>query len=123
MSNWKTISDLVYTDLKGYSDLTDELSQDVDGIQPVLGHETIGTKYLVYTLNYKAPQRPTKDGVFDFDVTVTAFATNYTDVKTIADEVCNALENATNRYKPIAGETDFNDQNEYYITQIFNIKK
>lgn len=121
MAKWQEISAQIYNDLKNHAPLVALLSSGVNGIQPVIGNESIGEQYITYILAFQ--KVPSKDGVYDFNISVRAFGPTYDDSEKIADKALGAIGASVVRYRLIGGETGYNDQAEFYIEQIFNIKK
>ena len=121
MSSWKAISDMVYDDLKNHTPLVDLLPNGEDGIYPLIAEAHEGKKYINYFTLYQG--KPSKDGQYSFQVIVHTWADDYDEAIAIADEVLNAFGASSNGYSVVSGKPVFNDQDEFYIEQIFNIKK
>lgn len=121
MGKFKDISTVVYADLSASATLTDLLTQAADGIYPLIADEDAGDKFVTYAVAYNS--KPSKDGVYDFEIAIQSYAETYNDALEIADAVTSALGEATNIYTEGSGQPQFNEQQEFYIQQTFNIKK
>ncbi len=121
MAKWKPISDLVYSDLSGYTPLIALLSNGADSIYPLIADAEEKDKFLTYHVQYQG--NPSKDGKYNFDVVVNAYAEKYNDAIQIADAVTDAIGAATTFYTIQSGEPIFNEQGEFFIQQTFNIKQ
>jgi hypothetical protein len=121
MANWTTISQLVYTTLSAHTALTTLLSNGADSIYPLLADAEEGDDFVTYYAQYES--KPSKDGVYDYTITINSFAKTYNEAIAIADQVTNAIAAASEVFKIGPGKPEINEQTEFYITQIFNIKK
>lgn len=121
MANWQTISNLIYADLSAAAGLTALLSNGTDSIYPLFADAEEGDSFVTYYAKYEG--NPSKDGLFNYQIIINSFAPTYNSAIAIADQVSTAILAATNKYMFLSGEPAFNDQNEFYITQMFNIKK
>ncbi len=121
MSKWLDISELVYADLSSYANLTALLSNAADSIYPLIANADEGDAFLIYYASYEGS--PSKDGVYSYSITINAFAKTYNEAVAIADEVTEAIKASVNKYTIGNGRPVFNEQDEFYIEQIFNIKK
>jgi hypothetical protein len=121
MGKWLQISELVYADLAAAPALTTLLSNAASSIYPLMATADEGDSFIVYSVGYEG--KPSKDGVYAFSVTINAFADTYNKAIAIADEVTAAITASNNIYSIGAGRPVFNDQDEFYLEQTFNIKK
>lgn len=121
MANWTTISQLVYTDLSAAAGLSALLSNGTDSIYPLIADAEEGENFITYYAKYE--NTPSKDGVYNYTIVINSFAKTYNQAIAIADQVTAAIIASSNVYNIGPGEPQLNDQNEFYITQIFNIKK
>ena len=121
MSKWLQISELVYADLATYAPLTNLLSNNESSIYPLIATPDEGDVFIVYYASYE--DKPSKDGVFSFTITINAFAPTYNKAIAVADEVTNAIKASINVYGISTGRPVFNEQDEFYLEQIFTIKK
>lgn len=121
MAKWKDISDLVYTDLSSYTALTALLSNGVHSIYPLIADAEEGDKFLTYHTEYQG--KPSKDGVYDFNIVINAYAETYNQAIEIADAVSDAIEAASTIYTIKGGQPLFNEQGEFFIQQTFNTKQ
>lgn len=121
MSKWKQISDAVYADLSGHAALTALLSNGVHSIYPLIADAEEGASFITYYSLYQG--KPSKDGVYGFSVVVNSWAKTYNQAVAIADKVTEALGASSTYFVEESGKPQFNDQNEFYLEQIFNLKK
>jgi len=121
MSKWLQISELVYADLALHTPLTTLLSHGPDSIYPLIATPNEGDSFINYYTSYET--KPSKDGIYEFTVVINAFASTYNKAIAIADKVTDAIKASNNIYLIQGGKPVFNDQDEFYIEQTFNIKK
>lgn len=121
MATYQTISNLIYADLSAAAGLTALLSNGADSIYPLFADAEEGDTFIAYYAKYDG--NPSKDGAFNYHIIINSFAPTYNAAIAIADQVSAALLAATDVYRFIGGEPEFNEQNDFYITQTFNIKK
>lgn len=121
MSNWVSTSELIFTTLSTHGGLVALLTNGADSIEPILGHENIGSEYVIYSIQRQP--NPSKDGQFSFVAVITVFASTPDKALELADKVVDAIGVADTYFKTLEGVQGFSDQEEFYITQKFNIKK
>lgn len=121
MGKWLQISELIKTELSGDTDLTDLLSDGANSIYPVIAPQEEGSDFVNYEVGYEG--NPTKDSTYAFSVTIRAFATTYNDAITIADAVIDVVAASSSNFRFVSGAPGMNEQEQFYIEQIFNIKK
>lgn len=112
----------VYTDLSGFSALTDLLTNGADSIRPLVAEEEDGLSFITYSIRFTG--NATKGSVKDFEVVVQSWADTYDKSIAIADEVFNAFNAGAGSYIDYVSATPkFSEQEQIYTEQIFNIKK
>ena len=121
MGKFRDVSSLIYADLSVRVALTDLLVQGAEGIYPLIADEDSGSRFITYSISYNS--KPSKDGVYDFEISIQSWAETYNLALEMADEVTNALGASENVYVEGAGGPQFNEQSEFYIQQTFNINK
>ena len=122
MSKWQDISTLIYSTLSSYAPLTALLSNGADSIYPLVADAEEGDTFITYSTSYEG--KPSKDGAYNYTLSINVYAPNYNTTLTLADLVVDAMVLATGVFVSHAsGQPVFNDQNEFYIQQTFNIKK
>ena len=121
MGKWLEISELIRSELTGNTGLTDLLSDGVNSVYPVIAPQEEGEKFVNYEVSYEG--NPTKDSSWAFSVTIRAFATTYNDAITIADAVIEVFAASSSNFRFTSGAPTMNEQEQFYIEQIFNIKK
>lgn len=121
MGKFKDISDLIYNDLSSHAELTALLADGANGIYPLIADADANFSFINYYIKYDS--KPSKDGIYEFTVVVNSWATNYDKALEISDEVTAAFGASTNVFIEQSGEPRFNEQDQFYIEQTFNIKK
>lgn len=113
-------SAIVYQDLSTFSALTDLLSNGVDGIRPLVAEVEDGASFINYALQFEG--YATKGVIAELNVIVNCWAKTYDESLAIADQVEEAFKASTHFYRYVSAKPMFNEQNEIYTQQIFNIK-
>lgn len=121
MGKFLDISTLVFADLSGHEPLTNLLSNGAQSIYPLIAEADEKEVFITYEVQYDT--LPNKDSLFLFTVIVRSWAQSYNDTLAIADQVTSAVTISNNVYREISGKPVFNEQDEFYLEQIFNIKK
>lgn len=121
MANWAEISKIVYQDLTNHAALVALLSNSKESVHQLIADPDEGDFFVTYHAEYNG--NPSKDGDFDFTIKVQSFAPTYKEAVAIADEVVEAIKASTNRYVVGTGKPEFLEEGEFYLEQIFNIKK
>jgi len=121
MANWLTISQLIYTTLSAQASLTALLSNGSDSIYPLIANAEEGEDFITYSASYEGT--PSKDGIYNYIINVFSYADTYNQAVAIADEVNAAIIASTEYFKIQSGQPVVTDENQFYITQTFQIKK
>jgi len=121
MAKWQEISVLVFNDLAGHAALTALLSNGADSIYPLIADAEEGDTFILYVTEYTG--KASKDGSYNFTITIMSYAPSYNASLTVADAVTAAITASTNAYGIETGRPVFIAENEFYIEQIFNLKK
>ena len=121
MAKWLQISELVFNDLASHEGLTDLLSYGIDSIYPLIADAEEGDAFITYSTDYDGI--PTKDASYSFTITVATYAPTYNASLTIADAVTDAIIASVNSYSIRSGSPKWIAENEFYIEQVFTIKK
>ena len=115
-----TKSAQVYSDLSASTALTDLLTEGVNGIRPLLAEYEDGDSFVTYSIRFNGFS--TKNRQEEYQLIVQSWAASYNKSVAIADEVANALRASTNFYVYESAVPTFNEQQEIYTIQTFNIK-
>jgi hypothetical protein len=116
-----TKSAQVYSDLSASTALTDLLTKGVNGIRPLLAEYEDGDSFVNYSIRFNGFL--TKGRMPEIQLIVQSWAASYNKSVAIADAVANALLNDSgNYYTYESAVPTFNEQQEIYTIQTFNIK-
>lgn len=121
MANWLTISQLIYTTLSSFSALTDLLADGAGGIYPLIAEDKQDYPFITYAASYE--NNPSKDGAYSYNIAVFCFAETYNQAVAIADQVNAAIIASPEVFSIGSGQPVVTDENQFYITQTFTIKK
>lgn len=114
------LSTQVRVDLRANNDLVALLS-NAEGVRALMADAEDGDSFITYYLKYSGKE--SKDGVSFYQLTIVSWAPDYDKSVALADQVTEALKASENYYSYISGEPKYNEQNEIYTEQIFNIKQ
>ena len=115
------ISSQVYSDLSSFEALTALLDAGVNGIKALVANEEDGDSFITFFVKYE--QTESKDGAAAYQLITNSWAPTYDESIAIADQVLEALKASNYQYRPVSGTPTYNEQNEIYTQQIFNILK
>ena len=110
----------IYADLSSFAPLTSLLTKGANGIRPLMAEASDGKSFVTYAIRFLGYK--TKDNPTDFQVIIWSWADSYNKTVAIADQVELALAASSNFYSYESGTPKYNEQNEIYTEQIFNIK-
>ena len=111
----------VRTDLMANTSLLAVLTKGANGIRPLMAEAEDGDSFTTYFLKYTGFE--TKDNASGYQLIIQSWATDYDTSLAIADQVTAALSNSVNHYNYVSAEPKYNEQEEIYTEQVFNIKQ
>lgn len=115
------LSEQLYTDLSSYAPLVALLSKGTSSIRPLMGEAKDGDVFITYAIRYTG--QGTKVGLQEYEVVIRCWAMDYDSSIEVADRVFDALRSSGNYSKYVSAEPIYNEQQEIYTQQIFNLKK
>lgn len=118
--SFQTSTQQVYNDLKARVELTNLLTNGVDGIYPLVAPGNEGEKFITYHIIDNGSI--TKDTAKRYEVIVASFASHYDECCVLADEVTEAFKTSVKGYAELGGKPFQNEEGWLYIEQRFNIK-
>lgn len=110
----------VYSDLSTFSALTSLLTKGANGIRPLMAENDDGESFITYAVKFNGLTSKDKSTVYQ--LTVWCWATTYNESVAIADQVYKAIEASDTLYEYVSAAPNYNEQQEIYTEQIFNIK-
>jgi hypothetical protein len=110
----------VYTDLSAATALTSLLTKGVNGIRPLIAEYDDGDSFISYSIRFNG--FIAKSRLSEYQLIVQCWAPDYNASIAIADQVAIALNASTAFYTYESAVPTFNEQEEIYTIQTFNIK-
>ena len=111
----------VRADLMANTSLLAVLTKGANGIRPLMAEAEDGDSFTTYFLSYHGFE--TKDNAAGYQLMIQSWAKDYDTSLAIADQVTAALSNSENYYKYVSAEPKYNEQEEVYTQQVFEIKQ
>jgi hypothetical protein len=111
----------VRADLMANTSLLAVLTRREDGIRPLMAEAEDGDSFTTYFLSYQGFE--SKDNAAGYQLMIQSWAKDYDTSLAIADQVTAALSNSENHYNYLSAEPKYNEQQEIYTQQIFEIKQ